>query len=140
MTARRNVSGVRVLLLALCLAGLLPQAARAQQIYGVWQTRVQGLTFPMIVTITLGSNGRFQQNINGGPSVCLQQMTVGEYGPLSPGLYRFVVRDYEPKRDCTGNAIRSMPGWTAALQLASPTMLLWRDQLSGRTLQFVRLQ
>ncbi len=128
------------LLLAASLASLVPTTAWAQQIFGVWQTRVPGITFPMVITITLGPNMRFEQRINGGPSVCMQQMTVGEYGPIGPGVFRFVVRDYEPKRDCTGNVIRSMPGWTAALQLASPGVLYWRDALTGRTLQFGRLR
>lgn len=127
-------------MLALCLVDFMPAAASAQQIFGVWRTQIPGITFPMVITVMLGANGRFQQNINGGPSVCLQSMTVGAYGPLGRGLYRFVVRDYGPKRDCTGHFIRSMPGWTAALRLVSPRVLIWRDQLSGRVLQFVRIR
>lgn len=140
MSAYAKASRLQALLLAACITMLLPGAARAQQIYGVWRASMQGQTFPMVITITLGANGRFEQDINGGPSVCLQTMTVGEYGPIGPGLYRFTVRDFEPKRDCTGNAIRSMPVWTASLQLTSPTTLLWHDQLGGGNLQFARLR
>ncbi len=128
------------LLLAAGFVSLLPAAGSAQEVFGIWQTRMQGMTFPMTITVTLGPNGRFQQNINGGPSPCLQQMTVGRYGPLRPGLFRFVVENYEPKRDCSGHWVRSMPGWMVNLQLASPTVLYWRDQLTGRTLQFGRLR
>jgi hypothetical protein len=102
----------------------LPALSQQNPLIGTWQARIQFPEGPGIVTMTISADGQYFQSVQSAGLLTSQD---GIVRLLAGGMVAFVVRDWEPKRQCFApddcTPIQEPAGGTYTVSFPSPDVL-----------------